>query len=246
MAPTQAEEPQSPPITQLEGRHYPIDEWTNFPLHISSALSRKLHLQPSHPLSLTRRLIESRFPGPTYEYHNDLSPRVSLHQNLDSPGFPIGHRGRSRTDHCYVNKETILRTFTSAHQADTLRSGTSDDMYRLGAIDRSHYPVFHQMEGHWIDVEDPNPPFYEKRNPLQVEHTPEEWRAISAHLKGASEEPLRVRWVEAYFPFRSHSWEPNPVTALLFGIPDIGLSWSLDQCFLEQFMAGEISRLVPF
>ncbi|PUU80396.1 hypothetical protein B9Z19DRAFT_1123648 [Tuber borchii] len=187
------------------------------------------------PILATRPLIESRFPGPTYEYHNDLSPRVSVHHCFDSGAFPIDHLGRSRTDHYCVNKGTILRTFTSVHHADTFRSGTSDgflgsaDVYRLGAIDRSHYP--YEVEGmprHGIDVEDPNPPFYEMRNPLQVEHTPEEARAIGAHLRlclehvgpeefgqaraaaaaagdagieGASEEPLRVRWVEAYFPF---------------------------------------------
>ncbi|KAG0128914.1 hypothetical protein HOY82DRAFT_20383 [Tuber indicum] len=261
-------EPPSPPTTQLEGKHYPIDEWTNIPSHISSALSRKLHLQPSHPLSITRRLIESRFPSPTYQYHNDLSPIVSVHQNFDSLGFPIDHPGRCRTDTYYINKDTVLRTHTSAHQADTFRSGTSDgflisaDVYRRDAIDRSHYPVFHQMEGarmwsrnecgasggvaavikeeiesmpkHGINVMDPNPPFHEKRNPLQVEHTAEEVRAVGAHLKlclehvvaevfgqarvaaiaasgagaeGVSEEPLRVRWVEAYFPFTSPSWE---------------------------------------
>jgi len=31
--------------------------------------------------------------------------------------------------------------------------------------------------------------------------------AGDAGAEGASEEPLRVRWVEAYFPFTSPSWE---------------------------------------
>jgi len=39
------------------------------------------------------------------------------------------------------------------------------------------------MPKHGINVEDPNPPFHEKRNPLQVEHTPEEARAVGADLK---------------------------------------------------------------
>ncbi|PUU76050.1 hypothetical protein B9Z19DRAFT_1102579 [Tuber borchii] len=130
------EEPQSPPTTQLEGRHYPIDEWTNLPSHISCALPRKLHLQPSHPLSIIKRLIESRFPSPIYEYHNDLFPIVSVHQNFDSLGFPIDHPGTSRTDTYYVNKDTILCTHTSAHQADT-----------RDAIDWRDYQLFHQMEG---------------------------------------------------------------------------------------------------
>lgn len=160
----------------------------------------------------------------------------------------------------------MLRTHTSAHEADIFRSSRSEgytisaDVYRRDAIDRSHYPVFHQMEGarvwdrrkvtggdiakavwtdlerlpkHNLEVEDPNPTIHSKRNPLQAKyHSPEEVEAIAAHLKRTLEdvvvqlfsrarkaavaadhagptvtEPLRVRWVEAYFPFTSPSWE---------------------------------------
>jgi phenylalanyl-tRNA synthetase alpha chain len=211
-------------------------------------------------LTITRKLIESRFPG--YKTHNELFPIVSTGQNFDSLGFPLDHVGRNRTDTYYINKETVLRTHTSAHQADTFRNNESEgylisaDVYRRDAIDRSHYPVFHQMEGartwdrqqagrngkavadviwedvrrlpkHDIAVEDPNPPFHIERNPLQSRHAPEEAEAIAAHLKrsledmvvtifnaarGATDsatpdEPLKVRWVEAYFPFTSPSWE---------------------------------------
>ncbi|KAG0638894.1 hypothetical protein HOY80DRAFT_887104 [Tuber brumale] len=198
-------EPLSPPTTQLEGKHYPTDEWTNLPSHISSALSRKLHLQPSHPLSITRRLIESRFPSPTYQYHNDLSPIVSVHQNFDSLGFPIDHPGRSRTDTYYINKDTVLRTHTSAHQADTFRSGTSDgflisaDVYRRDAIDRSHYPVFHQMEGARM--------WSRKECRALGGVAAVIGEEIGSMPKHGINEPLRVRWVEAYFPFTSPSWE---------------------------------------
>ena len=49
--------------------------------------------------------------------------------------------------HCQV-----LRTHTSAHQSTLLASGRdaflcSGDVYRRDEVDRSHYPVFHQMEG---------------------------------------------------------------------------------------------------
>lgn len=232
----------------------------NTPSSILSAIPRRLHLQPDHPLTITRKLIESRFPG--YKTHNNLFPIVTTKQNFDSLGFPLDHVGRSRTDTYYLNKETVLRTHTSAHQADTFRKNDSEgylisaDVYRRDAIDRSHYPVFHQMEGartwdrqqaekqsktlaqiiwddvekipkHDVAVEDPNPTFHAERNPLQASHSPEEAEAIAAHLKRsledmvvtifnaaktasdteASNEPLKVRWVEAYFPFTSPSWE---------------------------------------
>ena len=84
-------------------------------------------------------------------------------------------------------------------------------MYKHDATDHHHHPVFHQMEGariwsgdeckarggittaikeevegmpkHGNIVEDPNPPFHEKRNRQQVEHMPDEPRAVSAQLK---------------------------------------------------------------
>lgn len=236
------------------------------PASILSFLPRKLHLQPSHPVSITRQVIETNFPSPTYTHYNNLHPIVSVAQNFDSLGFPKDHPGRSRTDTYYLNKDTILRTHTSAHEAEIFRDNKSDgytisaDVYRRDAIDRSHYPVFHQMEGarmwdrrkvlggdiakavwkdverlpkHDLDVEDPNPMIHPERNPLQAEHhTAEEAEAIAAHLKKSLEgvvvelfsrakkaavaagnadanamEPLRVRWVEAYFPFTSPSWE---------------------------------------
>ena len=254
------------PCTEINGVSYPIDKWTNVPASILASLSRRLHVQPSHPVFLTRQLIESRFPSPTYIHYNNLSPVVTVSQNFDSLGFPADHPGRSRTDTYYINEHTVLRTHTSAHQADTFRKDDSEgytisaDVYRRDAIDRSHYPIFHQMEGArmwdrrkipggdiakavWSNVqqlpkrallvEDPNPTVHPGRNPLQTKyHSIEEVEAMAAHLKRSledvifelfskvtesaaaignteipSQESLRVRWVEAYFPFTSPSWE---------------------------------------
>ena len=260
----------SPPRTEeleIEGQTYPTDEWTNTPKTILSHIGRRLYLEENHPLSITRKLIESQFPGPVYGSYCETNPVVSVAQNFDVLGFPRDHPGRSRTDTYYVNQETLLRTHTSAHQQAYFRriNHTEEvgytviaDVYRKDAIDRSHYPVFHQMEGarlwkrpeekpldhsvqtaaritedvnqmippHGVTVEDPNPVFHPERNPLQTEHhSVEEIEAVSVHLKRSLErmvvkifteasraaptmkEPLKVRWVEAYFPFTSPSWE---------------------------------------
>ncbi|KAI9770797.1 MAG: hypothetical protein M1840_003047 [Geoglossum simile] len=257
----------TPKTITIDGGTYPTDSWTNIPESIISTVSRRLHLQPTHPISLTRQIIESRFPSPVYEYHNALFPVVSVEQNFDSLDFPADHPGRSKTDTYYANKDNVLRTHTSAHQVDMFRANKSlgflisADVYRRDAIDRSHYPAFHQMEGarlwcregvpggnvakgvwediqklpsHGLAVEDPNPTTHPERNPLQTPyHKQEEVEAIAAHLKRSlegvvveifskaretaiaageghamdPEEPLRVRWVEAYFPFTSPSWE---------------------------------------
>ena len=209
--------PTLPSSLAIDGKTYLTDSWTNVPASILSAIPRRLHLQPSHPVLLTRQLIESCFPSPTYAHFTTLPPVVTVSQNFDSLGFPADHPGRSRTDTYYINKDTVLRTHTSAHQADIFRQNASDgytisaDVYRRDAIDRSHNPIFHQMEGarmwdrrkvpdgdvaravwkdlerlpkHDIDVEDPNPTVHPDRNPLQEQyHRVDEVEAIAAHLK---------------------------------------------------------------
>lgn len=47
---------------------------------------------------------------------------------------------------------SFCRCHTSAHQAELLRKGektflVTGDVYRRDSVDRTHYPVFHQMEG---------------------------------------------------------------------------------------------------
>ncbi|BCR88242.1 phenylalanine--tRNA ligase [Aspergillus chevalieri] len=261
----------------IEGQSYKTDEWTNARETILSHVGRQLYLDENHPLAITRKLIESQFPNPIYGNYAETNPVVSTKDNFDILGFPSDHPGRSRTDTYYINETTLLRTHTSAHQQAYFQQINRNestrpeergytvvaDVYRRDAIDRSHYPVFHQMEGamlwkrpdqeslnrssetaaaimedlkriptHDVVVEDPNPTVHAERNPLQAEHhTQEEVEAIAAHLKrslekmvikifteaskaaaahagGAAEtEPLKVRWVEAYFPFTSPSWE---------------------------------------
>ncbi|KAI0137252.1 hypothetical protein BJ170DRAFT_699359 [Xylariales sp. AK1849] len=249
---------------EINGTKHRTDSWFNTPANIIANIPRRLHLQKDHPVYITRQIIESVFPAPTYRYHNTFNPVVTTHQNFDSLGFPKDHPGRAKSDTYYINESTLLRTHTSAHQGDTFRANLSPgylisaDVYRRDEVDRSHYPIFHQMEGarnwdrtsaaggdvaktiwsdveklptHNIKVEDPNPPFHAERNPLQSDHhSSAEAEAIGAHLKRSLElmvveiftraaraakradpdfvdEPLQVRWVEAYFPFTSPSWE---------------------------------------
>ncbi|KAG4300898.1 hypothetical protein PCANB_002907 [Pneumocystis canis] len=80
-----------------------------------------------------------------------------------------------------------------------------------------------------VIIEDTTAPFHPKRNPLQKNHQEDEVEAIGKHLKKTLERviihiyqisrqscgslnenivsPLKIRWVESYFPFTSPSWE---------------------------------------
>ena len=88
-----------------------------------------------------------------------------------------------------------------------------------------------KLPKHDLVVKDPNPTTHPERNPLQAgHHSAEEAEAIAAHLKRSVEGvvveisskareadteagnkvslgPMKVRWIEAYFPFTTPSWE---------------------------------------
>ncbi|KAF2862541.1 phenylalanyl-tRNA synthetase [Piedraia hortae CBS 480.64] len=136
----------------VNGKSYPTDSWTNTPPSILSYINTNLHTQPNHPLSITRSLLEQHL-GPSFTHYNSLPPVVSVAQNFDSLGFSPTHAGRSRSDTYYLNQHTLLRTHTSAHEVDLFAHNKTDgytvaaDVYRRDAVDRSHFPVFHQFEG---------------------------------------------------------------------------------------------------
>lgn len=204
---------QTAPI-QVQGQQYTRDQWTNVTPTILNKVSRNLHLQPNHPLSILRERIEAHFS--TFKHLNALSPIVTTQQNFEDLGFPADHPGRSVTDSYYLNERTMLRTHTSAHEVELFRKGLdrfllTADVYRRDEIDRSHYPVFHQVEGCLVTTRGAGLEQFERENkemrrqldhanivitdpttetttsnPIQsAHHSPEEARIISEHLKNS-------------------------------------------------------------
>ena len=142
------------------GHAYKSDEWTNVTPKILSLAERKLHMNPKHPLGLIKQRIvdytygkyENVRGNPLFSVHQNLSPVVSLQQNFDSLLVPKDHPSRKKSDSYYLNKDFMLRAHTSAHQTELISMGLDNflvvgDVYRRDAIDSSHYPAFHQMEG---------------------------------------------------------------------------------------------------
>ncbi|CCE65720.1 hypothetical protein TPHA_0M01450 [Tetrapisispora phaffii CBS 4417] len=136
-------------------------EWTNVTPTILNLTARALFLKNNHPIGILRNMIENKMNiiDNSYSIHNNFKPVVSTFENFDSLGFPMDHPGRSKSDTYYINKDFLLRTHTSAHEIacfkqlkgtpSDVKSGflISADVYRRDEIDRTHYPVFHQMEG---------------------------------------------------------------------------------------------------
>ena len=77
------------------------------------------------------------------------------------------------------------------------------DVYRRDEIDKSHYPVFHQMEGVKL-LDDLDSSLSDKDAQRLIERDLKEGlEGLATHLFG----PVEMRWVDEYFPFTHPSFE---------------------------------------
>lgn len=237
----------------------------------------KLHNKPSHPICQLKEKIQGYFEG--FAIFDHLNEVVSTKDNFDDLLIPEDHPARSMNDTYYVDANHVLRTHTSAHQNQLLKQGytkfvATGDVYRKDTIDKTHYPVFHQMEGVKI-VPKGIDPLADLKNTLD---------GLINYLYPGKE----YRFLEDYFPFTNPSlqievrqdcqWmevlgagviQPQILkncgidgTGWAFGlgidrlllsyctIPDIRYLWTDDPRFIHQFKEGlttfrEYSKFPP-
>ncbi|KAL3697122.1 hypothetical protein R1sor_011198 [Riccia sorocarpa] len=187
------------------------DPANNVPDSVFTKIGLQLHNRENHPLGILKNEIHSYFDerfGGEFKKFDDLSPIVSVKANFDDVLVPADHVSRRMNDTYYVNSETVLRCHTSAHQAEKLREGhthflVTGDVYRRDAIDATHYPVFHQMEGFRVFTK-------EDWEAAGVDGTTHASNDLKATLEGLAERlfgKVEMRWVDTYFPFTDPSYE---------------------------------------
>ncbi|KAJ8957668.1 hypothetical protein NQ318_017560 [Aromia moschata] len=234
-------QPESKEISVLN-RTYAKDDFTNVTDKIVSHLGKSLYLQPYHPLNLVRQRIVNFFyktfvnrrGNPVFSVHENLSPAVSVEQNFDSLLIPEDHPSRSKSDCYYINRSHLLRAHMTAHQSELMQAGLNNflmigDVYRRDEIDRTHYPVFHQVDAvrlktkEQVFLKDEALHIFEEGNNTlsigeqekQTCHTLEAVKLMEFELKDTLAglarhlfgEDIKHRWVDTYFPFTQPSWE---------------------------------------
>ena len=237
--------------------------------YMAEFLQKDLLIQSSsHPLGLINAICESAFPD-FHCFGRNSSPIVTIQQCFDDLLIPLDHQSRKKSDTFFYKNDLCLRPHTSAHQTEFLRLGyekflVSGDVYRKDEIDRTHFPVFHQMEG--VKLFPPG---------ATQDEVFEDLKSHLSHLTDLLFGSNRnKKWIDAYFPFTEPSLELEiefggkfvevlgcgvihtkilencglndrkgwafglgleRLAMMLFEIPDIRLFWSEDAHFLNQF-----------
>jgi phenylalanyl-tRNA synthetase alpha chain len=112
-----------------------------------------------HLLTQTRREIEDIFIGLGFNVAE--GPEVeTVYYNWDALNHAPTHPARAKTDTFYVNDDVLLRTHTSPMQIRAMERQpppiyivVPGRTYRRDAIDATHSPQFHQIEGLAVDTD---------------------------------------------------------------------------------------------
>jgi phenylalanyl-tRNA synthetase alpha chain len=111
----------------------------------------------AHPLNATLAEVEEVFLGMGFDIVE--GPEVETdHYCFEALNMPKHHPARDTQDTFYINENVLLRTQTSSVQIRTMekmkppiRIISPGRVYRSDAVDATHSPLFHQIEGLVID-----------------------------------------------------------------------------------------------
>lgn len=159
---------------------------------------RKQNKGTLHPITHTMTRIESIFYSIGFEVAT--GPEIENdYYNFSALNIPESHPARAMHDTFYIDKKHVLRTHTSPVQVrymkknkPPLRVISPGRVYRVDS-DATHSPMFHQVEGLWVDKD-----------------------VSFANLKGVvqdflqqffEDDALTIRFRPSFFPFTEPSAE---------------------------------------
>lgn len=150
-----------------------------------------------HPISLMMEEITETFE--LLGFARAEGPQVETEwYNFEALNIPEDHPARDMHDTYYLEDDRLLRTHTSPVQIRTMESHeppvrivVPGRVFRRDA-DRTHSPVFHQVEGLWVDD---SVTFAELKGTLEV------------FIDRIFEDDVKTRFRPSYFPFTEPSAE---------------------------------------
>lgn len=145
-----------------------------------------------HPLRRIQREMEDILVRMGFEIVS--GPEIeSDYYCFEALNIPKGHPARDAQDTFYLSEDLVLRTHTSPVQIRTmeqrkppLRIAVPGRVFRRDAVDATHSPMFHQMEGLVVDE---GIQFGDLKGTLEV------------FFKELFSEDTRIRLRPSYFPF---------------------------------------------
>lgn len=156
-----------------------------------------------HPVTLTMNRLEQIFHSIGFEVAEGPEIETDFY-NFTALNIPEDHPARAMHDTFYIDDKHVLRTHTSPVQVHYMQNALKDKsgpplkiiapgrVYRVDS-DATHSPMFHQVEGLWVDEE-----------------------VSFANLKGVVQDflqrfferdDLQVRFRPSFFPFTEPSAE---------------------------------------
>jgi phenylalanyl-tRNA synthetase alpha chain len=118
---------------------------------------KRHRLGHKHPLSIVLDEVKEIFLGLGFDIAT--GPEVEWdYYNFEALNIPKGHPARDTQDTFYITENMLLRTQTSPvqirvmeKQAPPIRIIAPGRVYRSDAVDATHSPLFHQIEGLVVD-----------------------------------------------------------------------------------------------
>ncbi len=168
---------------------------------------KKPILGKPHPLYSVLSEIEDVFLGMGFDIVE--GPEVELdYYNFEALNIPKNHPARDTQDTFYIDDNVVLRTQTSPVQIRTMENKkppiriiAPGRVYRSDAVDATHSPVFHQIEGLVVD---------KGVTMADLKGT------LEAFIKALYGEEAKVRFRPHHFPFTEPSAEVD-VTCFVCG-----------------------------
>jgi len=118
---------------------------------------KKIEVGKLHPLTTVMNEIKDIFLGMGFSIAD--GPEVEYdYYNFEALNLPLDHPARDTQDTFYITDNILLRTQTSSvqvhvmeNQKPPIRIISPGRVYRSDAVDATHSPLFHQIEGLVVD-----------------------------------------------------------------------------------------------